>query len=162
MLVGTPGSKTLRSLCVFGRCSEFYERYKSQCQYAQYVQIRQCRNIKEMTGVLCSRAAEIFGGFCRQTPPLSFTQNVAAYQFLGLQNFNLPRPESLEVGNFKGNMQIKWPTPKLSGRGKTMTQGPKNWYAVTFWVKLNGGVCLPNPQKISAAMQSQKLITINL
>ena len=38
ILVGTPDSKTLRSLCVFGRCNEFYERYKSQCKYAQYVQ----------------------------------------------------------------------------------------------------------------------------
>ena len=27
----------------------------------------------------------------------------------------------------------------LSCRGKTMLQGPKNWYAVMFWVKLNGG-----------------------
>ena len=105
-----------------------------------------------MCGLLHTRAAEIFGGFCRQTPPLSFTQNVAAYQFLGLQNFILPRPESLEVGHFKANMQIKWPTPKLSGRGKTVTYGPKNWYAVTFWVKLNGGICLQNPPKILAAL----------
>ena len=29
-----------------------------------------------------------------------------------------------------------------------MTKGPKNWYAVRFWVKLNGGVCLQNPKKI--------------
>ena len=33
-----------------------------------------------------SRAAEIFGGFWSQTPPLSLTQNVTAYQFLGPYN----------------------------------------------------------------------------
>ena len=32
------------------------------------------------------------------------------------------------------------PTLKLAGRVKTMSYEPKNWYAVTFWVKLNGGV----------------------
>ena len=28
----------------------------------------------------------------------------------------------------------------------------KLWYAATFWVKLNGGVCLQGPQKNSAAL----------
>ena len=34
-------------------------------------------------------------------------------------------------------LALKWPASKLMGRGKTMVKGPKNWRAVTFWVKLN-------------------------
>ena len=99
-----------------------------------------------------SRAAEIFGGFCRQTPPLSFTQNVTAYQFLGPYVIVLPRPESFGVGHFIYILALKWPTSRLSGRGKMKFKRPKNCYAATFWVKLNGGVCLQNPPKISAAL----------
>ena len=35
------------------------------------------------SAVLYSRPAEFFEGFCNQTPPLSLTQNLIAYQFLG-------------------------------------------------------------------------------
>ena len=45
------------------------------------------------------RAGEILGGFWNQTPSLSLTQNVNAYQFLGPQDIVLPRPESFEVGS---------------------------------------------------------------
>ena len=64
------------------------------------------------------RAAEIFWGFGRQTPPLSFTQNVTAYQFLGPYVIVLPRPESFGVGHFIYILALKWPTSRLSGRGK--------------------------------------------
>ena len=74
------------------------------------------------------------------------------YQFSGPYDIVLARPESFKVGHFKANIKIKLTTLKLSGRVKTMSYGPKNWYAVTFWVKLNGGVWLQNPQKISAAL----------
>ena len=40
-----------------------------------------------------TRAAEIFGGLCSQTPPLSLTQTVTAYQFLGPYDIVLSRPE---------------------------------------------------------------------
>ena len=40
---------------------------------------------------------------------------------------------------------------KLSGPGKTMLYGPKNWYGVTVWVKFNDGVCLENPPEIRLA-----------
>ena len=65
-----------------------------------------------------SRAAEIFGGFCRQSLPLSFTQNVTAHQFLGPYVIVLPRPESFVVGHFSYILALKWPTSRLSGRGK--------------------------------------------
>ena len=51
-----------------------------------------------------SRAAEIFGVFWSQTPPLGLTQNVTPYQFLGPYNIVLARPESFKVGHFKANM----------------------------------------------------------
>ena len=59
-----------------------------------------CNSSKAM----CSRAAEFLGGIWRQTPPLSWTQNVSAYQFLGPYNIVLPRHESFEVGHFKDNL----------------------------------------------------------
>ena len=68
-----------------------------------------------------SRAAEIFGVFWSQTPPLGLTQNVTPYQFLGPYNIVLARPESFKVGHFKANIEIKWTTLKLSGRDKTMS-----------------------------------------
>ena len=40
----------------------------------------------------------------------------------------------------------------LSGCGKTMLQGPKNWYGVTVWVNLNDGVWGKNPPKNSPAL----------
>ena len=67
-----------------------------------------------------SRAAENFGEFWSQTLPLSLTQNVTPYQFSGPYDIVLARPESFNVGHFKANIEIKWPTLKLSGRGKTM------------------------------------------
>ena len=68
-----------------------------------------------------SRAAEIFGGFWSQTPPLSLTQNVTAYKFLGPYNIVLPRHESFEVDHFKANIEIKWPASKLLCHGKIMS-----------------------------------------
>ena len=65
-------------------------------------------------------AAEILGGFWSQTPPLSLTQYVTAYQFLGPCDIVLPRHESFQVGHLKANIDIKSPTLKLLGRGKTM------------------------------------------
>ena len=65
------------------------------------------------------RAAEIFGGLCSQTLPLSLTQTVTAYQVLGPYDIILSRPESFKVGHFKANIEIKWTTLKLSGRDKT-------------------------------------------
>ena len=56
---------------------------------------------------LVSRAAEIYGGFRRQTPPLSFTQNVTACQFLGPYDIVIPRPESFEVGHFISILALK-------------------------------------------------------
>ena len=85
-------------------------------------------------------AADIFGGFWSQTPPLSLTQNVTPYQFLGPYDIILPQLESFKIGNFQANIEIKWPASKLLCRGKTLSLGPKNWHGVTFWVKLNGGV----------------------
>ena len=65
-------------------------------------------------------AAKIFGEFWSQTPPLSLTQNVTPYQFSGPYDIVLARPKSFKVGHFKANIEIKWPTLKLWGRGKTM------------------------------------------
>ena len=87
-------------------------------------------------------------GFSRQTPSLSLTQTETPYQFLGPYDIVLQQPKSFEVGHFKANIEIKCRTSKLSGRGKMMLQGPKNWYGVTVWVKLNDGVCLENAPKI--------------
>ena len=56
--------------------------------------------------VLYTRAAEIFGGLCGQTPTLSLTQTMTAYQFLGPYDIVLSRPESFEVGHFKANIEI--------------------------------------------------------
>ena len=69
---------------------------------------------------LHTRAAKNFGRFWSQTPPLSLAQNVNPYQFLGPYGIVLPRHESFEVGHFKASIEIKWPTLKLSWRGKTM------------------------------------------
>ena len=56
------------------------------------------------------------------------------------------------VGHFNANTDIQLPTSKFSGRDKTMLREPKNWYAVTDWVKLNSGVFQENPhQKIRLA-----------
>ena len=52
-----------------------------------------------------SRPAEFFEGFWFQTPPLSLTQNLTAYQFLGSYDIILPRPESFEVCNFRANLR---------------------------------------------------------
>ena len=38
---------------------------------------------------------------------------MTAYQFLGPYVIVLPRPESLEVGHFKANIEIIWPTSDL-------------------------------------------------
>ena len=46
----------------------------------------------------------------------------------------------LQGRSFYLKLALKLPTSKLSGRGKMMSLGIKNWYAVGFWVKLNGGV----------------------
>ena len=70
---------------------------------------------------MCIRAAEIFWELYSQTPPLSLTQTVTAYQFLGPYNIVLSRPKSFEVGHFKANIEKKWTTLKLSGRDKTMS-----------------------------------------
>ena len=67
------------------------------------------------------RAAQIFWGFLPQTPSLTLTQVVTPYQFLGPYDIILPRHESFEVGHFRANIEIKCPTSKLSGRGKTMS-----------------------------------------
>ena len=66
---------------------------------------------------MCSGAAQIFLGFLPQTPSLSLTQTVTPYQFLGPYGIVLPRCKSFEVGHFKANIEIKWPTLKLLGRG---------------------------------------------
>ena len=66
------------------------------------------------------RAGQILGGFLLQTPSLSLTQTVTPYQFLGPYDIVLPRHESFEVGHFKANIEIKWPSSKLLWRGKTM------------------------------------------
>ena len=68
-----------------------------------------------------SRAAEIFWELYSQTPPLSLTQTLTAYQFLVPYDIVLSRPESFEVGHFKANIGIKWKTLKLSGRDKMMS-----------------------------------------
>ena len=49
---------------------------------------------------LDSRPAQFWGGFFRQTPSLSLTQNVTLYQFLGPYNIILPRHESFQIGQF--------------------------------------------------------------
>ena len=100
---------------------------------------------------MCVRAAKLWGGFLPQTPLMSLTQTVTPYQFWGPYNIVLPQPESFEVGHFISILALKWPTSKLLGRCKTMSQGPKNWYGVSVWVKLNDGVCLENPPKIRLA-----------
>ena len=64
---------------------------------------------------------KFFGGFLPQTPSLSLTQTVTPYQFLGPYDIILPRPESFEVGHFISISALKYPTSKLSGRGKTMS-----------------------------------------
>ena len=74
---------------------------------------------------LRTRAAEIFGGFWSQTPPLSLTQNLTAYQFLGPYKIILPRHESFKIGNFQANIEIKWPALKLLCCGITMLWDPK-------------------------------------
>ena len=51
------------------------------------------------------RPAEFFEGFWFQTPPLSLTQNLTAFQFLGPYDTILPLTESFEVGNFKANLR---------------------------------------------------------
>ena len=66
-------------------------------------------------------ALKIFGGFWNQTPPLSLTQNMTPYQFLGPYDIVLPRHESFEVGHFISILALKCPTSKLSGRDKTMS-----------------------------------------
>ena len=70
--------------------------------------------------VMCNRAAEMFLEFWSQTPPLSLTQNVTAYQFLGPYNIVLPRHESFKIGDFQANIEIKWPALKLLCCGITM------------------------------------------
>ena len=86
------------------------------------------------------RAAQIFWEFLPQTPSLSLAQTVTLYQFLGPYDIVLTRPESFEVGHFISILALKCPTSKLSGRDKTMSKGPKNWYGVMAWVKVNDGV----------------------
>ena len=54
------------------------------------------------------RAAEIFGGFWSQTPPLSLTQNVTPYQFLDPYDIVLPRHESFEAGHFISILAVSW------------------------------------------------------
>ena len=76
--------------------------------------IKQCKGVH-------SRAAQIWGGFLPQTPSLSLAQTVTPYQFLGPYDIVLPRPESFEVGHFRANIEIKCPTSKLSGHGKSMS-----------------------------------------
>ena len=70
---------------------------------------------------LGTRAAQFSEEFLPQTPSLTLTQAVTPYQFLGPYNIVLPRPESIELGHFRANIAIKFPTLKLSGRGKTMS-----------------------------------------
>ena len=72
---------------------------------------------------------EDFGGFWSQTPPLSLTQYVTAYQFLGPCDIVLPRHESFQVGHLKANIEIKWPASKLTCQGKTMSRvlGQTQW-----------------------------------
>ena len=71
--------------------------------------------------MLGTRAAEIFGGLCSQTSPLSLTQTVTAYQVLGPYDIVLSRPESFKVVHFISILALKWPTLKLSGRDKMMS-----------------------------------------
>ena len=73
------------------------------------------------TKVVCNRPAEFLGGFSRQTPSLSLTQNVTLYQFLGPYNIILPRHESFQIGQFILILALEWCTSKLSCRGKTIT-----------------------------------------
>ena len=56
--------------------------------------------------MLGTRAAEIFGGLCSQTPPLNLTQTVTAYKFLGPYDIVLSQPESFQVGHCKANIEI--------------------------------------------------------
>ena len=62
------------------------------------------------------RAAQIFFGFLSQAQSLSLTQTVTPYQFLGPYGIVLPHPKSFEVGHFNANIEIKWPTSKLSAQ----------------------------------------------
>ena len=119
--------------------------------FINFVLISQGKTKFSMTSCTVHQASPILGGFSGQTPSLSLTQTETSYQFLGPYDIVLQRPKSFKVGHFKANIEIKCPTLKLSGRGKTMLQGPKNWYRVTVWVKLNDGVCLENPPKIGLA-----------
>ena len=48
-----------------------------------YERIMDCYVLEVNIHVVYSRASEILGGFWSQTPPLSLTQNVTAYQFMG-------------------------------------------------------------------------------
>ena len=60
----------------------------------------------QLSNMLCIRAGEILGGFWNQTPPLSLTQNVTAYQFLGTLDNVLPRPKSFKAGHVKATIKI--------------------------------------------------------
>ena len=79
-------------------------------------------------------AAQFSQEFLPQTPSLTLTQAVTPYEFWGPYDIVLQRPESFEVGHFISILALKCPTSKLSGRDKTMSQGPKNRYGVTAWV----------------------------
>ena len=70
---------------------------------------------------LSSRPAQFLGGFSRQTPSLSLTQNVTLYQFLGPYNIILPRHESFQIGQFILTLALTRCASTLSCRGKTIT-----------------------------------------
>ena len=43
------------------------------------------------------------------------------------------RPPKLKVCHFKANIELKWPTSKLSGHGKTIPKFDKNRYALSLF-----------------------------
>ena len=85
-----------------------------------HIEVKQKKHLT-LANHLDNRAAEIFPGLCSQTPPLSLTQTVTAYQFLVPYDIVLSQPKSFEVGHFKANIEIKWPALNLSGCGKTIS-----------------------------------------
>ena len=58
-------------------------------------------------GAVHIRAAEFYWDFLSQTPSLSLNQTMTPSQFSGPYDIVLPQPESLLVGHFKANIEMK-------------------------------------------------------
>ena len=126
-----PGSDWLWSFCDKERLKWKINKYFSNVRRERYVGtlrkvlvsrivISRIYSIEYRT-LTYIRPAQFWGGFSRQTPSFSLTQNVTLYQFLGPYNIILPRHESFQIGQFILILALKWCTWKLSCHGKTIT-----------------------------------------